>query len=86
MCDIRTQAASIAIGHVDDEFRADSDISESTDLTQTEISDLREQYAKDCLADKKFIFGKYTISNGKVCISIMIILSFNAHPFHTTIL
>jgi hypothetical protein len=52
LCDIRNQAASIAIGHVDDEFRADNDISKSTgDLTQMEISELREQYAKDCLAD-----------------------------------
>jgi uncharacterized protein YgiM (DUF1202 family) len=76
LCDIRNQAASIAIGYVDDDFRADNDISESTDLTQAEISELREQYAKDRLADKKFIFGKYAISNGKLCISI--ILSCNA--------
>jgi hypothetical protein len=61
---------------VDDDFRTKNDIV-STDLTQVEISELRKQYATDCLADKKFIFGKYTISNdGDVC--IFIFLLFNA--------
>jgi hypothetical protein len=42
LCDIRNQAASIAFGHVDDDFHADNDI--STDLTQIEISELHKQY------------------------------------------
>jgi len=66
LCDIRNQTASIAIANfLDEDFRANNDI--SADSTQGQIKELREQYAKDCLDDKRFIFGKYTVTNDNVC-------------------
>jgi hypothetical protein len=54
---------------VDEDFRANYDI--SAELTEKQIIELCGQYATDCLDDKKFVFGKYTVSNdGIVWISI----------------
>ena len=38
LCDIRNQAASIALGHVDEDFRSNYDI--SAELTQMQIIEL----------------------------------------------
>jgi hypothetical protein len=70
--DIRNQAASLAIGIVDEDFHANHDTTSDSDFTQTEIKALREQYAKDYLEDKKFIFGKYVSTNGKVRVSFIL--------------
>ena len=56
---------------MDEAFRTGNNV--SAELTQMQIIDLRGQYAKDCLDDKKFVFGKYTISDdGKVWIYIFL--------------
>jgi hypothetical protein len=61
----------MALGHVDEDFHTNNDI--SAEFTQAQIIELRRQYAKDLLDDKKFVFGKYTISNdGKVWPSIFL--------------
>lgn len=42
------------------------------------IADLRQGHAKDLLKDKKFIFGKYSVSeNGKVRTSFLSMQCFN---------
>lgn len=73
--------ASIALGHVDEDFRTNNDSDISAELTQQQITELRGQYAKDFLDDKRFVFGKYIISNdGNVRLSIF--LQFNNFIFY----
>ena len=63
---------------MDEDFHTNYNI--STDLTQMQIIELRGEYAKDCLDDKKFVFGKYTVSDdGNVWTSIS--LQFNDFTF-----
>lgn len=64
---------------MDEDFRTNNDI--SAELTQLQITELRGLYAKDCLDDKKFVFGKYIISNdGNVRLSSL--LQFNDFIFY----
>jgi hypothetical protein len=61
---------------LDDDFRANSDI--PADFTQEEISQLRKEYAEDMATDKKFIFGKYTVTDkGVVRISSFLVSAVN---------
>jgi hypothetical protein len=71
LCDIRTNSASSAFINLDTAFQlalfADEDINIS-DLSQADITELRQSHAKNLLADKRFIFGKYYVDqNGIVC-------------------
>ena len=61
LCDIRTQSASAAITNLDAEFQIARTDTEDDDLSEADITSLRQGYAKDLFEDKKFIFGKYTV-------------------------
>jgi hypothetical protein len=71
LCDVRAHSASSAFINLDTEFQlalfADDDIDVSG-LSQAEITEYRQNHANDLLADKRFIFGKYSVDrNGVVC-------------------
>lgn len=61
LCEIRNQSASAAIVNLDLEFRLEYEIDDAK-LSEDEIDALRQKYARDLAEDKKFVFGKYVIS------------------------
>ena len=63
LCEIRNHSSSCAIANLELEFRLATD---NADISSDGITALHQQYAQDLLKDKKFIFGKYTVTGNKI--------------------
>jgi hypothetical protein len=92
LCDIRAQSASAAITNMDLVFQAANANLNERDLSLADIISLRQEFAQDLFQDKKFIFGKYTLSSDGTVrvlyspnIVIVVLLSYSTDPQIATV-